>query len=587
MSIKLKGSSDGSVSFDAPADTSPSGSDITLVLPTTVGSAEQFLKNSGTAGTLEFSSMVETSTGVGIGTTSPGLKLHIQDGALASAPTPNSNCDVVIEGSTDTGIQFLSATQTQLRFGDAASTGAGSLIYNHSSDYLSVSTSASERMRIDSSGVSVNSGNLSMHSGGRIFVGNGGNAVNPMFANVSDTNTGIAFPSADTMLLSTGGSERLRITSSGTVGIGESNPAYELDVASSDTTTVNITAGGTTNISRLFFSDTTVARGYLNYDHSSDSLQIATASSERMRIDSSGNVGIGTTSPGQGQAQINITAAGSDNYSAIALNLTNNSTDSGTGVSLRFSPGNVQTALRGSYINSTISGANGSDLQLWYCPSGFAPREGMRITSSGYLRASADISDSEYYSSASGFHGITSSNSNAAVLIVEHSSDTDPYGILIDFTDDNPDNNSNYFIRCGDSSVDQRMVVWSDGDLDNHDNSYGGTSDQKLKQDIVDAGSQWDDLKDLRVRKFKFKSDVAAYGDEAKTLIGLVAQEAEAVCPGLVKDNPDLDGEGNDLGTVTKSVRYSVLYMKAIKALQEAMDRIETLEAKVAALEAQ
>ena len=34
-----------------------------------------------------------------------------------------------------------------------------------------------------------------------------------------------------------------------------------------------------------------------------------------------------------------------------------------------------------------------------------------------------------------------------------------------------------------------------------------------------------------------------------------------------------------------KSVKYSVLYMKAIKALQEAMTRIETLEAKVAALE--
>ena len=81
MSIKLKGSSDGSVSFDAPADTSPSGSDITLVLPTTVGSAEQFLKNSGTAGTLEFSSMVETSTGVGIGTTSPTQDLTVSSGA--------------------------------------------------------------------------------------------------------------------------------------------------------------------------------------------------------------------------------------------------------------------------------------------------------------------------------------------------------------------------------------------------------------------------------------------------------------------------------------------------------------------------
>ena len=44
------------------------------------------------------------------------------------------------------------------------------------------------------------------------------------------------------------------------------------------------------------------------------------------------------------------------------------------------------------------------------------------------------------------------------------------------------------------------------------------------------------------------------------------------------------DAEGNDLGTVTKSVNYSVLYMKAVKALQEAMERIETLEAKVAAL---
>jgi len=54
MSIKLKGSTDGSVSLQAPADTSPTGTDKTLVLPTTVGSANEFLKNSSTAGTLEF-----------------------------------------------------------------------------------------------------------------------------------------------------------------------------------------------------------------------------------------------------------------------------------------------------------------------------------------------------------------------------------------------------------------------------------------------------------------------------------------------------------------------------------------------------
>ena len=79
MSIKLKGSTDGSVTLQAPADTSPTGTDKTLVLPTTTGSANQFVKNGGTAGELEYSSMVETSTGIGIGTSAPVADLHVKD----------------------------------------------------------------------------------------------------------------------------------------------------------------------------------------------------------------------------------------------------------------------------------------------------------------------------------------------------------------------------------------------------------------------------------------------------------------------------------------------------------------------------
>jgi hypothetical protein len=91
--------------------------------------------------------------------------------------------------------------------------------------------------------------------------------------------------------------------------------------------------------------------------------------------------------------------------------------------------------------------------------------------------------------------------------------------------------------------------------------------------------------------------------------MGLVAQEAELVSPGLIDEHPDyeevevpvLDDDGNPvlnddgtaqvtrgrnaLGTTTKAVKYSVLYMKAVKALQEAMERIETLEAQNAAFE--
>lgn len=63
MSIKLKGSTDGSVTLQAPADTSPTGTDKTLTLPTTEGSANQFVKNGSSAGSLEYSSMVEDSDG--------------------------------------------------------------------------------------------------------------------------------------------------------------------------------------------------------------------------------------------------------------------------------------------------------------------------------------------------------------------------------------------------------------------------------------------------------------------------------------------------------------------------------------------
>jgi hypothetical protein len=122
--------------------------------------------------------------------------------------------------------------------------------------------------------------------------------------------------------------------------------------------------------------------------------------------------------------------------------------------------------------------------------------------------------------------------------------------------------------------------VYTNGNVQNTNNSYGAISDIKLKENIVDANSQWDDLKALQVRNYNFKEG------QTHTQIGLVAQEVELVSPGLVSESPDRDEDGNDLGTVTKSVNYSVLYMKAVKALQEAIGEIESLKARVAALEA-
>ena len=123
------------------------------------------------------------------------------------------------------------------------------------------------------------------------------------------------------------------------------------------------------------------------------------------------------------------------------------------------------------------------------------------------------------------------------------------------------------------------MQVYGDGDLRNTNNSYGSLSDENLKQDIVDASSQWDDIKAIKVRKFRFKDNPT--GD---LQIGVVAQELETVSPKLVTEVAASSDDLTSTETV-KAVKYSVLYMKAIKALQEAQTRIETLETKVSALE--
>lgn len=72
--IRLNGTTSGYTEIAPPAV----AGDNTVTLPSGNGSANQFLKNGSTAGTLGWSSMVETASGVGIGTTSPSGPLGVQ-----------------------------------------------------------------------------------------------------------------------------------------------------------------------------------------------------------------------------------------------------------------------------------------------------------------------------------------------------------------------------------------------------------------------------------------------------------------------------------------------------------------------------
>jgi len=202
------------------------------------------------------------------------------------------------------------------------------------------------------------------------------------------------------------------------------------------------------------------------------------------------------------------------------------------------------------------------------------------INSTGHHYISPDLST---MGNSGNKHVTANTVTGNYIQIFEHSAaSSNVYGLFVNFYAGSPNDNVRSFIACQDSTT-VRFIVRSNGNVVNANNSYGAISDEKLKENIVDSGSQWDDIKALRVRKYSMKEDAL----DAPNRLGVIAQEVEAAgMGGLVIESPDTDADLNDLGTVTKSVNYSVLYMKAVKALQEAMERIETLEAKVAALEA-
>jgi hypothetical protein len=337
--------------------------------------------------------------------------------------------------------------------------------------------------------------------------------------------------------------ERVRISSAGNVGIGTNSPSQLLQVSQTGGAQIRVDSGASNVVSAIGASG---AAGYVGTT-SNDSFQFLVNNSEKARLDTSGRLLVGTSSSSS------VTTAGD-----ARLQIVGNSAGNAGIISLSRSVTAVNTAVLGqivfadnvgrfAQIEAECDGTPGTNdypglLKFSTTADGAAtPTERVRIESNGrtLFKASTAVT---YIETAAG------AGTTDALITGAHSSGT------------------------------VSLRVWSNGDIQNTNNSYGAISDIKLKENIVDATSQWSDLKTLQVRKYNLKEG------QTHTQIGLVAQEVELVSPGLVRESPDRDEDGNDLGTVTKSVNYSVLYMKAVKALQEAMERIETLEADVAQL---
>jgi len=133
-----------------------------------------------------------------------------------------------------------------------------------------------------------------------------GTALLPALTTTGDTNTGIYYPSADTFAVTTGGTERFRVDSTG-LGIGAS-PTAKLDVFVASGGLVfhgsNSSDGGRGLFMSVANSGVGVGTGMLSTDGGSYSLLLGVNGSEKMRFDSSGNVGVGVSTFGTSAAKV-------------------------------------------------------------------------------------------------------------------------------------------------------------------------------------------------------------------------------------------------------------------------------------------
>ncbi|MBI3335791.1 MAG: hypothetical protein HY001_04835 [Candidatus Portnoybacteria bacterium] len=168
------------------------------------------------------------------------------------------------------------STTPSLTFANDTDTG----IFAKDSNILAFSTGGTERLRLDSSGNALFTGFAFLPSG---------TSTTPSLAFTDDTDTGLFSKGNNILVFTTGGTERLRVDGGGNVGIGTTSPLALLDVN-------GVSAAGLGAVGAPSFAFRTNLNTGM-WSSGTNTVNFSTGGSERMRIDSSGNVGIGTASP--------------------------------------------------------------------------------------------------------------------------------------------------------------------------------------------------------------------------------------------------------------------------------------------------
>ena len=483
---------------------------------------------------------------VGIGTTSPGARLHVDGTVIFDTDTGSQPFYVTRNGSSSQSLKIytddVASYFTTIQ--DETTGTYGSMIFSLDngapSPVYSFNYGSSALVRIQANG---NVGIGTTSPGSKLHVQSSGLGDT---GGIRITNSGAGgddyriWPTATAngegagkLIFTNNGGNRLTLDGSGNVGIGTTDPTYKLEVASTGDGLLSL-KGATKPVMRFMVGTSTVGtiqaqeNTSLNVSaYGTSSLNLQTAgTAPRLTILTGGNVGIGTTNP---SATLHLSSASPYIY------LDDTST---TGTLTRFQiiNGDVGTTQSTSFGFNNTSGTATLDVLT----INEAGNVGIGTTSPGSLLE---------------IEGATNSSTSNLLRLSRATQGSTPEKVAGFYS--------------GTSGEKGYITV------NNFGTAYNTSSDYRLKENIKPIDNSVERLMSLKPCNFNFISE-----DEDKVVMdGFIAHEAKEVVPEAVTGVKDaVDEKGNP---AYQGIDQSKLVPLLTAALQEALQRIEILEQKI------
>jgi len=385
--------------------------------------------------------------------------------------------------------------------------------------------------------------------------------------------------------------DKVTIDSSGNVGIGTSSPSATLEVDGVTNSTYLIVGGDDSSNGRALTFTSSASAAFngavhtINAPSSQGVIALSTGSTERMRIDASGNLLVGTTStsiPNQSSnTGIFLFGGGSINAarSGAECAIFNRLTSDGEIVRIQkdgTTVGSIGTALGSAYLSGNGAGAiyiNGStDVRPW------------NSSTQGNYDNQIDLGASNARWKDLYLSGTANAGSVLKVNSAVDGTEAAPHFTILGAA-------SSYQLNMwldataaymGQNSALRSLRLYSSAETAGVQLSAGGTSwgtfsDERLKENVEPVENALQSLSGLRTVKYHLK-DVD--GPEDKKKIGVIAQDLVGVLDEVIDPAFRSDDDTEYMG-----VRYTELVPVLIKAIQEQQDLIESLTARIAALE--